>query len=91
MSYVVFFTNGPTPSKSLRAPRKEMTATFDSLGAAINAASRLIDDGAIVWRIKGIDGFMMERRDIELERLRRLELRMQSPSIQPQRPIRVKV
>jgi hypothetical protein len=49
-----------------------------SLGAAIDTASNLIDDGTIVWRIKGLDGLTMERDAIELERLRRQALRMKS-------------
>jgi hypothetical protein len=39
--------------------------------AAINTACKLINDGASVCQIKGSDGFMMERRDIEIECLRR--------------------
>jgi hypothetical protein len=38
-------------------------------------ASKLIGNGVIVWSIKGLDGFMMERSDIETERLRRREYR----------------
>ena len=43
----------------------------DSLGAAINAACRLIDAGVTVWKLLGAAGFRMERSDIEIERLRR--------------------
>jgi hypothetical protein len=43
----------------------------DSMGAAIKEACRLIGDGTIVWKLKGSDGFVMERRDIETECLRR--------------------
>jgi hypothetical protein len=43
----------------------------DSLGAAISAACKLVADGAIVWQLKGSDGFTMEGTDIE--RMRRQE------------------
>lgn len=43
----------------------------NSIGAAISAACRLIDGGMTVWKIKGSDGFVMERGDIEIERFRR--------------------
>jgi hypothetical protein len=46
---------------------------YDSMGAAIDAACDLIDKGVVVWRIKGSEGFFMERSDIEIERLRRQE------------------
>jgi hypothetical protein len=41
------------------------------MGAAIKAACRLISDGVIVWKIRGSDGFIMERSDIEIEFQRR--------------------
>jgi hypothetical protein len=43
------------------------------MAAAINAACKLMSGGASVRQIKGSDGFMMERRDIEIECLRRRE------------------
>jgi hypothetical protein len=46
---------------------------LDSLGEAINAACKLISRGAVVWQIKGAEGFMMERGDIEIEYWRRRE------------------
>jgi hypothetical protein len=42
------------------------------MGAAINAACT-IRSGTAVRRIKGTDGFVMERSDIEIECLRRIE------------------
>jgi hypothetical protein len=36
-------------------------------------AIKLIGDGAVVWKIKGSEGFVMERSGIEIERLRRQE------------------
>jgi hypothetical protein len=41
------------------------------MGIAINTACKLITDRAVVWQIKGSDGFVMERRDIEEEFARR--------------------
>jgi hypothetical protein len=43
------------------------------MGAAINTACNLMKRGASVCQIKGSDGFVMERRDIEIECLRRGE------------------
>ena len=43
------------------------------MGVAINTACNLMNGGAGVCQIKGSDGFMMERRDIEIECLRRGE------------------
>ncbi len=59
MTFSVFCAELPTP------------VTFDSLGAAINAACKFAKEGAIVYEIKGVGGFAMERRDIEIECLRR--------------------
>jgi hypothetical protein len=41
------------------------------MAAAIDTACKLINGGANVCRIKGSDGFMMERHDIEIECFRR--------------------
>jgi hypothetical protein len=45
----------------------------DSMAAAIDTACKLMSGGASVFQIKGSDGFMMERHDIEIECLRRRE------------------
>ena len=72
LTYFLFCTDAPTPSKK-RMPDgcRVVVVDSDSMGAAIKAACRLIADGVIVWKIKGPDGFTMERSDIETERLRR--------------------
>ena len=59
MTYSIFCIDVPIPVKC------------DFMEAAINTACKLINDGASVCQIKGSDGFMMERRDIEIECLRR--------------------
>jgi hypothetical protein len=43
------------------------------MAAARNTAFKLMNGGAKVCQIRGSDGFMMERRDIEIECLRRWE------------------
>jgi hypothetical protein len=43
----------------------------DDLGAAINAACKLIHSGTEVLRLTGSRGFVMERSDIESECYRR--------------------
>ena len=45
----------------------------DSMGVAIITACELMNGGASVCQIIGSDGFMMDRRDIENECLRRSE------------------
>jgi hypothetical protein len=45
----------------------------DSMAGAINTACELMKGGARVSRINGSDGFTMERRDIEIECIRREE------------------
>jgi hypothetical protein len=70
VSFVLFCTDSATPSKKMPERCREVAVESNSIGAAIKAACRLIDEGVIVWKIKG-DGFVMERSDIETERLRR--------------------
>jgi hypothetical protein len=61
VTYSIFCIGIPIPVKC------------DSLGAAIVTACKQMTTGVIVWQIKGSDGFVMERRDIEIECLRRGE------------------
>jgi hypothetical protein len=65
------------PASSNRNPETCRIVNYDSLGAAIKTACRLIADGVIVRKLKGSDGFMMERSDIEMEHLRRLGISRQ--------------
>jgi hypothetical protein len=71
MSYSLFCTDAPTPSKRMPDHCRVVPVNPDSMGAAINEACKLIRDGVIVWKISGSDGFVMERSDIEIESLRR--------------------
>jgi hypothetical protein len=48
---------------------------FDSMGASIEAACRMIQGGQIVLQVVGSDGFLMERADIEEECSRRARMR----------------
>jgi hypothetical protein len=48
-----------------------MLENCDSMEAAIATACKLIKGGATVHRINGVDGFMMEHSDIEIEYVRR--------------------
>ena len=63
MAYVIFCVNAPIPTEC------------DSMGEAINAACKLIQGGRVVTQIKGTDGFVMERSDIENECSRRIEVK----------------
>lgn len=69
MAYEICCTD--VPSQSERMPDHYRVVNSDSMSAAITAACKLIADGVIVWKIRGPDGFTMERSDIETERLRR--------------------
>jgi len=75
MTFSLFCTKTSTQSEKMPDLGRVMPVHLDSMGAAIREAIRLIGDGLIVWRIEGLDGFMMERSDIETERLRRQENR----------------
>jgi pantothenate kinase len=59
VTYSIFCSDVPIPVKC------------DSMAAAIDTACKLMSGGASVFQIVGSDGFMMERRDIEIECLRR--------------------
>ncbi len=71
MEYLLFCADASTPSGKMPDLSRLVPVKFDSLGEAINAACKLISAGAVVWQIKGAEGFMMERGDIELEFWRR--------------------
>jgi hypothetical protein len=59
MTYLVLRADDPLPMK------------YETMGAAINAACYLISTGAAVTGIKGLNGFSMERSDIQIECARR--------------------
>jgi hypothetical protein len=71
MAYSLFCSDVPTPSGKMPDHPRVVPANMDSMGNAINTACELINGGSIVWKIKGSDGFMMERIDIETECRRR--------------------
>ena len=74
MTYSLLYTDVPTPSKGPPDFRRMMPVISDSMGTSINAACALIRRGAVVWQIKGSEGFAMERSDIEAEYWRRENL-----------------
>ena len=59
MTYSIYRINVPIPVKC------------DSMAVAVDTACKLMSYGTSVFQIEGSDGFMMERRDIEIECLRR--------------------
>ena len=75
MTFSLFCTEASTQSEKVPDPSRVIPMHWDSMETAISEAIKLIGDGVIVWTIKGGDGFMMERSDIEAERLRRRENR----------------
>ncbi len=83
LTYSLFCTDAPTPSKKMPDSWRVVVVDSDSMGAAISAACRLIADGVIVWRILGADGFRMERSDIETERLRRQGSTVRAKAVTP--------
>ena len=70
-TYLLYCADVPTQSDSMPRVSPVVPVNSDSMGAAINAACTLIGDGVTVVRIKGPNGFTMERTDIEIECLRR--------------------
>jgi hypothetical protein len=70
-TYLLYCIDVATRSEKMPNLNPVVPVQSDSMGEAINAACTLIRDGVIVWKIKGPNGFMMERRDIETECLRR--------------------
>jgi hypothetical protein len=71
VAFSIFCTDAGTQSQKMPDHCRVVSVNPDSIGAAITEACKLIGDGVIVWKITGSDGFVMERRDIESERLRR--------------------
>ena len=71
MTYSLFCSDASTPSAKMPEHPRVVPAHSDSMGQAINTACELINGGSIVWKLKGSDGFMMERIDIETECRRR--------------------
>jgi hypothetical protein len=71
MAYSLFCSDASIQSAKMPDHPRIVPANPDSMGNAINAACALINGGSIVWKLKGSDGFMMERIDIETECRRR--------------------
>jgi hypothetical protein len=70
-TYLLFCADVATQSEKMPRVNSVVPVNCDSMGEAINAACMLITDGVTVVKMKGPHGFMMERRDIETECLRR--------------------
>ncbi len=70
MAYSLFYTDVPLPP-GRPDPGRMIPASMESLSAARDAACKLIGGGAVVWQIKGTEGFLMERTDVEIEYSRR--------------------
>ena len=68
MTCRVFYTNAK-PAQDIREPNYNalIPFVFDSTEIGITQAMRLIENGAIVWRIEGSDDFLMSRNEIENE------------------------
>jgi hypothetical protein len=71
VTYSLFYTDAPMPADKAARLRRVTPLRFDTLGEAITAAGHLIKNGSLAWRIESPSGFVMEQRDIEIERLRR--------------------
>jgi hypothetical protein len=69
--YLLFCTEEVNPPEKMPDRHRVVSVDSELMGAAISAACKLITDGVIVWQVRGPDGFMMERSDIESECLRR--------------------
>jgi thiamine pyrophosphate-dependent acetolactate synthase large subunit-like protein len=69
MAYSLLYA--PTRSAKMPDVSGLISVEFDSMGAAINAACKLIREGASVWQIHGPYGFMMEGGEFETKCYRR--------------------
>jgi hypothetical protein len=66
MSYQLFYTDVPLPvGQNHPDYSRLMPFAFQKEDLAIEAAFRLMEQGAIVWRIDGPDGYQMTRSEIE--------------------------
>jgi hypothetical protein len=70
-TYLLFCADVATQSEKMPRVNSVVPVNCESMGEAINAACTLITDGVTVVKMKGPHGFVMERRDIETECLRR--------------------
>jgi hypothetical protein len=70
-TYLLFCADVAAQSDKMPHLNPVVPVQSDSMGTAIDAACTLIGDGVVVLKIKGPNGFMMERRDIETECKRR--------------------
>lgn len=68
MTVRVFYTDAK-PAHDIREPNYKalMPFIFDTPEMAIAHAMKLIQNGAIVWRIEGPDDFLLSRTEIEDE------------------------
>jgi len=70
-TYLLYCVDVATQSEKMPNLNPVLPVQSESMGAAINTACTLMLDGVVVWKIKGPNGFIMERSDIETECLRR--------------------
>ena len=77
MQYRVFYTDEPLPEGQYEPDNRQLVLVgYDTKDEAMDFACRLIGQRggaphAIVWKIEGPDGFVLERGAIELEYQRR--------------------
>ncbi len=80
MQYRVFYTDQPLPEERSEPDYARLVLVgYDTKDDAIDFACRLLGaragtPHAIVWKIEGPNGFVLERGAIELEYLRRTQL-----------------
>lgn len=80
MQYRVFYTDQPLPEGQAEPDHKCLVLVgYDTKDDAMDFACRLLGAGAsaphaMVWKIEGPNGFILERGAIELEYLRRTKV-----------------
>jgi hypothetical protein len=80
MTYWLFYVDGATSTEQNSDIDRLSRLEFQSMGETIDAGCKLITIGCVVWRIESQRGFVMERSDVECERVRRSRLKIQKTS-----------
>lgn len=75
LTYRLFYADGANSTNGMPNGGRFSHLEFQSLGATINAACDLIKRGCGVWRIESQSGLIMERSDVEVECVRRAQLK----------------
>jgi hypothetical protein len=65
--YNVFYTDKPLPAGTTPDFAYVLPLNFVTQEEALNNAFKLINSGAVVWKIEGPNGFFLDRERVEME------------------------